>query len=450
MVGSEFATQDQENMSRMTEARVQRLYDAVTGDNHVRACRDIPESSCTDVPGNYLIQLFSSSLTKIGDQCVNPKVVLPWIFQAGGVPPALLGFLVPIREAFSMLPQLVAAAWIRTLPRRKGLWILGAALQGLAALGMSLAGVFLRGTLLGYVSLGLVFLFSLSRGLCSVTSKDVVGKTVPKGRRGGLSGMADGVSGLAAVGLGVAAAMGVFTGGNSGWVVWLPAGGASAWWIASLFYARIKEPAGKTEGGRNAAKLALGGWRLLVDDPMFARFMLCRVLLMSTALVSPYISTLVYQGADHPAAGLGGLMILSGAASSVSSVFWGRLSDRSSRLAMGLGGLLCAAACATGVGLIRLGVPHAGWWGAGIFLAVQIGYYGVRLGRKTYVLDLASPEDRATYVAVANTLTGLLLLVGGALGAGLAVLGTEVLVGGFAGMALAGSACCLTLRNVEV
>ncbi|MGA7980877.1 MAG: hypothetical protein WCA32_11705 [Chromatiaceae bacterium] len=44
--------------------------------------------------------------------------------------------------------------------------------------------------------------FSLARGLCSVSAKDVLGKTVSKSRRGALMGWSAGLSGLAVLAVG--------------------------------------------------------------------------------------------------------------------------------------------------------------------------------------------------------------------------------------------------------
>jgi hypothetical protein len=40
----------------------------------------------------------------------------------------------------------------------------------------------------------------------------------------------------------------------------------------------------------------------------------------------------------------------------------------------------------------------------------------VRLGRKVYLVDLATAETRASYVAVSNTLIGVAMLFGGLIG----------------------------------
>ena len=53
---------------------------------------------------------------------------------------------------------------------------------------------------------------------------------------------------------------------------------------------------------------------------------------------------------------------------------------------------------------------------AGIFLLLNVMHGGVRLGRKVYLVDMASGENRAAYVAVSNTLIGVLMLIGGLVG----------------------------------
>ena len=51
---------------------------------------------------------------------------------------------------------------------------------------------------------------------------------------------------------------------------------------------------------------------------------------------------------------------------------------------------------------------------------------GVRVARKTYVVDMAGGDRRTEYVAVANTAMGALLLGAGAVSSGLASFGPAV------------------------
>jgi hypothetical protein len=52
---------------------------------------------------------------------------------------------------------------------------------------------------------------------------------------------------------------------------------------------------------------------------------------------------------------------------------------------------------------------------AAIFL-VALAHAGMRIGRKTYIVDLAGSDRRAGYVALSNTLIGIVLLLSALVG----------------------------------
>ena len=68
---------------------------------------------------------------KIADELASAKLILPWLLAVAGAPAVFSGFLVPIREAGVLLPQLVVAAAVRHLPIRKHVWLAGAGLSAL-------------------------------------------------------------------------------------------------------------------------------------------------------------------------------------------------------------------------------------------------------------------------------------------------------------------------------
>jgi hypothetical protein len=51
-----------------------------------------------------------------------------------------------------------------------------------------------------------------------------------------------------------------------------------------------------------------------------------------------------------------------------------------------------------------------------LIFAAQIAYQGARAGRKTHLTDMESDGRTAVYTALSNTLIGVMLLAGGALG----------------------------------
>jgi len=395
-----------------------KLYDLVTGDEDARVCKDIPSESCDDQPRNFFVYLGANLLTKVADELCSAKLILPWLLGALGSPAFLVGLLVPIREAGVLIPQLAVAAYIRRLPLRKGVWIWGSLLSAAALAIMALAAAALSGAIAGWAVVGLLVLFSLSRGLCSVSAKDVLGKTVSKARRGNLMGLSAGIAGALTLALGLY--LQLATGDETGAPVFvaLLGGAALLFAVAALLFHFIREQPGATEGGGNAFETAIDSLALLRKDPLFRRFVLVRIALLSVALAPPFYVLLLQSGSGGNLSGLGLLIIASGLASSISAPIWGRLSDRSSRLVMVL-----ASAAAGLVGLLTwllarvdadLLLSHYVF--AALFLLLNIAHSGVRLGRKVYLVDMASSDTRAAMVAVSNTAIGIAMLAGGFIG----------------------------------
>jgi hypothetical protein len=397
---------------------IEQLYNRVTGDEDARVCKDIPEAACHDQPRNFFAYLLANLLGKVADEIASAKLVIPWLFGALGVPAAFTGFLVPIREAGVLLPQLAVAAVVRRLAIRKGVWLLGAVLSALSLFGMALATLTLKGATAGGAMLLMLVIFSLSRGLCSVSAKDVLGKTVSKSRRGALMGWSASLSGLLVLLTGLwlglidadQAGLGVFAG--------LLSVGGLLWILATFSFAAIKEQPGATEGGGNALSVALRQLRLLQGDLPFRRFVVARSLLLAVALAPPFYVLIAQANAQAGLLGLGALIIANGLATSLSAPFWGYWGDRSSRLVMAV-----AAGCAGLLGIFTYLAVSLDWsWATGelgmaaIFLLLNVMHGGVRLGRKVYLVDMASGENRAAYVAVSNTVIGVLMLAGGLIG----------------------------------
>jgi hypothetical protein len=431
--------------------RLGTLYDFVTGDEDARVCKDIPDAACRHLPRNFFAYLVSNWLTKVADELASARLVLPWLLGSLGVPAAFTGFLVPIREAGVLLPQMVVAAYIRRLPRRRGVWLLGAALSGLTLGLVGLVALDWRGAAAGWLILGLLALHSLARGLCSVSAKDVLGKTVSKSRRGALMGYSAALAGVATLALGLYIEFFVGPQADIGLLAALLLIGAGLWVVALGVFALIREEAGATEGGGNALTTALASLALLRTDPEFGRFVLTRILLLSVALAPPFYVLLAQQHTGDGLAGLGTMIIASGLAGSISAPVWGRLGDRSSRTVMSLAAL--------GAGILGLvvwallaadaQVMASPWTYALLFLLLAIMHNGVRLGRKVYLVDMATQEQRAAYVAVSNTVIGVAMLGGGLVGVLADIAGTPAAILLLAVIALAAAVLAWRLPEVS-
>lgn len=430
---------------------VRDLYDLVTGDENARVCRDISDAACHEQPTNFFIHLISLLANKAGDLIASPKLVLPWLLATIGAPVWMTGMLVPIRESLALLPQLVVAGWMRQWPVRKWFWVAGAAIQGTSILAMIGAALAFAPATAGALILALLVVFSLGRGVCSVSYKDVQGKTIAKTRRGTLSGYAASAAGGLAVVLGVLLWW-VPTSSTHLWPILLLLAFAGVLWIAgAIIFAALQEFPGATDGGGNAMKTAVASLDLIRSKPGFARFIGVRGLLVATALAAPYYTQLARSHGGDALANLAILLALSGLASLVSAPFWGRFSDQSARQVLIIVGVAAA--------VLNLGVAWVAFSGMASTLGVwpfAIAYFllagihaGVRLGRKTYLTDLASQADRARLTAVANTSIGLILLIAGGLVAAIGSLGADYAVAFLALPALAAAVLAYALPEVE-
>ncbi|SMX41501.1 Major Facilitator Superfamily protein [Maliponia aquimaris] len=388
---------------------------------------------------NGLRHAAALTMTKLADGLIDPKLVLSWLGGALGVPAGIVGLFVPIREAGALVPQILLAGRVQAMPRRKWAWVGGSVGQGLGAGLIVLAALTLEGWTLGVVMALALAGLAVSRALCSVSYKDILGKTVEKTRRGAVTGIAGSASALLVLGFAAALILG---GGQALWPVLAAISAASALWLlAAALFSRLEEQKSRPQTGPAIDLTPL--WQ----DSQFRRFIAARGALTVTALAPPYFVLL--GGGQSALQALGALMVASAAASFVSSYVWGRLADRSSRLVLALAGLAGAGFMTLAVQADLAGWTAAPWVIPAILFGLMVAYHGVRQGRSVYLVDMAPEDARSSYAALANTAIGVLLLVVGALGAALATLGPLVALAGFAGLSLLGGWLALGLDEVE-
>ncbi|WP_110686893.1 MFS transporter [Salinicola aestuarinus] len=428
-----------------------QLFERLTGDDDSRMCRDISDEACREQPGNFFRHLLAALGNKLADELSNARLILPWLMGAIGAPVWMVGLLVPIREAGALLPQLLIAGYIRLRAVRKWVWVLGGIVQAAGALALALLALFGEGSWAGALVLVALTGLSLGRGLSSVATKDVLGKTIAKQRRGTLMGWSAGVAGALTLLIGLALVLlGDRPGGMAIAVLLLTA--ALGWLLNALCAALVQEEPGATKGGANAWDSLKDGLGLMRKDRRFLHFNLSRALLLSSALALPYLALLGQQNSGTDLGSLGILIVTSGLAGMIAGPIWGRLADRSSRQVMrtsAIGAALCCfagAACA----LLPASIRESVWPYAAVYGLLMIAHAGIRLGRKTYVIDLADSDSRALYVAFSNTFTGIVMLGLGLLLGGLAQwLGSAGLLGVLALLASAAAVSAHALAEVE-
>ncbi|EAR22098.1 hypothetical protein [Nitrococcus mobilis] len=411
----------------------------VDDDESAQVCRDLPESACRAQPHNYGVHVVSLSLARVGEGLADTKLVLAWLLDAIGAPTWALGLLVPVRESLAMLPQLVISARIRRLAMRKTVYVFGCVVQGATVVGFGLMGWFAQMfscALVGIIAVALIAIFALGRSLCSISHKDLLGKTVDMGWRGSVSGTAGTIAALATLLLAIAYSVG-----------WIPltvpivagmvALGGACWLLAAFVFGLLREEPGATTGDIDGLAAVIAQLGLLRSDAQLRRLIVARTLLLSSALAPPFYIAL---SGDRAASGLGTLgpfMVAAAAASLTSTYVWGRFSDKSSRLVLMLAATLAtlANAVAAFVALTMPTVLEEASLLPVLLFVLMIAHQGVRLGRSVHVVDMADRDNRATYTALSNSVVGLILLAGGVFGVIAQWLGIGAVLAVFTSMA---------------
>lgn len=361
------------------------------------------------------------TLTKSGDAVVDAKAVLPFLLAAGGAPAVLTGLLVPIRESGSMLPQAALAPYVQRVERRRLVWAAGSVGQAIAVVGMAVAALSLSGAALGGTVVVALAFFALSRSLSSIAFKDVLGRAVSQGSRGRVTGLATSAAGIVALTIGVAIRLlGGGDGGGQGTSTdvfgVLLFGAAIAWLLAAAIFTTVRER--PEEDAADPAEVDRSVMDLLRDDGRFRQFVFARTLLLASALSPPYVVALAVEETGSSLGELGPFVIASGVAALIGGRFWGDRADESSRRVMAQAAGL-AALLITAFLLLRLveDLRTSLLLYVAVHFLLNVVHAGARVGRSTYIVDVASGDLRTRYVAASNTVMAVALLgVGAAVG----------------------------------
>lgn len=393
---------------------------------------------------NQRVHTHSLSLTRFGDGLVDPKLVLSWLLTTVGAGAFWVGLLVPVREAGALLPQLFTAARLRKVAVRKWWWIYGSVVQGMMVFCMALSGLFLTGFAAGAAIVGCLTVFAVARSICSVSYKDVLGKTVVKNRRGAVSGAASSISAMGVLLFGLLLVFEVFA---QQFIVFGALFLATVLWVVAAvrFSSLIEEPSEVIVTNSESVITLYAGY--LFKDRELQKFLVVRALLTATAVAPPFLLLLAQVGEGNILTQLGGLVVASSFASFVSGRIWGGLCDRSTPLVLAGTGLLSAAFFWLAIWGVGAAMYVTTWFLPVVLFGIMVSYQGVRLARNTHLVNLASEETRAAYAAISNTLIGVVLLFTGLFGVLAELYGVESVMWLLVAMSVLGGLISFSLQK---
>jgi len=344
-----------------------------------------------------------------------PNSVLPAFVSQFTRSAPVIGLVSTVLNGCWLLPQVASAQWISGMARKKpylvaamggrvGFWIIALALWlGLA----QRANLML---LLFFVCFGL---FATCDGLASVAWFDLLARSIPIKRRGGLMGIAQVISGLAGLGVGWVITQ-VLTGTRFPFpenyaliftfaaVAFIP----SAIALISLREPRIDPVEHEPRRPRK------NGWLTpFARDPAFRRFVLCRVLVGLVALVSPFYVIHATDVLALSPAVVGSFVAAQQVGALVSGALLGLVSNRwgpllTARISSAL--TIAAPAFALGAHLAQDSFLVQAY--PLVYFVLGVYQSSSMLGFYNYLLEIAPDDLRPSYIGLANTTLGILTL----------------------------------------
>lgn len=395
----------------------EKAYDLITDDGETRACNAIAEEACNEAPYSFVKNAVNGFCTKLAEQLASPGVILPWVLSVLNASVGLTGLLVPIKNAGSLLPQLLVSAKIRAFAVRKYFWVGAGLVQGLMLALIALIIYTLEGNLAGYLIVAALFVFSMASGVGSIAFKDVMGKTIPKGKRGRLLATRATGGGILTVIAGLVFYFFVNESTDLTFYVYLFLIAAFLWWASAALFAAIDEKPGAQDGGRTPLNEAKNAISLLKEDRNFSNFLITRALLMAIPLAQPFFIIYARQLLDVSLQSLGLFVIVAGVSNTISSPFWGKFADKSSRGLMVVVSVMGILTCLYAILFDQLPANLQTIYAfAPIFFVNIMAHGGARLSRKTYLVDYAPEKERPLYVSLANTVIGVFTLLTAGIG----------------------------------
>lgn len=355
----------------------------------------------------------------LGMAFLGPTTILPALIRLLGGSPVVVGSLGTIQTGLWLLPQLVAGRYVANRPLVKKHIVVPAAFSRAFILllvpalwwsAVRAPGLAVAAVILAYAC------FTVLDALSSVGWFDMVAKVLPAERRGRLLGVYQSLTSLLAIGAG-AVVSAILAQARPPWAnhTLLIALAAVCFCIGPCLICTVREPRGVVEGTHQQSWAhylpRLAG--ILRGDRRFAWLATVRWLAGLADMASAFY---ILYAADrlHMQAETIGLFVSAGVAGGLlSGALLGPLGDRkgSARVVAVIMLLRCLVpALALISPYIAAREPRVAL-GAFVLLFAAMGMANsaYMVGFSHFLLGIAPPGETATYMALANTLTGLLM-----------------------------------------
>jgi MFS-type transporter involved in bile tolerance (Atg22 family) len=379
---------------------------------------------------NFFLLLTEYAMRHVAIAFIDPNIILPVFLSRLTDSPLLIGLNSSLPFTMWLFPQLFAARYLSGKTHRKQyiliLMLANRPVCFVLALALLFGGVRYPPLMLTLVTLGSSLLWA-TQGLSSVAWFDLVDMAMPNRRRGRLFGSGQVVSGLLIVGAGLAIS---YILGNAGlpfprdYVVLFLIGGAilAVDWFVMAAVKEPEETAAVDPGVSNHSFL-----RHLADiwkqDRDFRTFIAVRLLTGLKGLAVPFYAIYGTEQLRLGEGVVGSFTSILVIGNMVGAVLLGALYEKRGGRWSIRGGVVAGMFVPLWTLLLPSLIPAGHPWTVYayglVFFALGVQKASFLQGFCNYLLDLAPADQRPTYMALSNTINGVVLwpaaLVGGAI-----------------------------------
>jgi MFS family permease len=385
---------------------------------------EIPQAAqAKEVRRNFALHALNGTLFQFARGMIDPSLVLTtWFVGRLTSSNLLLGLVVPLGQAGWFLPQVFASAPIQRMKRKKPVYLTSAAIRVIVWASLAVMvwlidepTVLLPGFFMLYA------IAQLAAGPAGLAFFDVVAKTVPAHRRGGLFATRMFAGGILALG--------------ASWVVNIVLDHPSLPFphdialLLTLFsvmlipafatFLAVREPPGASIAERVGIRRQLRrAGQILKKDPVYRTYTIIRLIIALTGIALPFYSVYAKNvlGAQASMAGIYAATVTG--AKLLSNPILGWISNRKGnrlvlKLLIGGRGLTLLVALVL-VGLVSL-LQLKGTWlpylAIPLFLLDGMLFPAGIMAGSNFLMELAPDTERSIYLGLTNTLSGIVTLL---------------------------------------
>lgn len=343
----------------------------------------------------------------LANKLASPQIVLPWVYSLLGGPLFLIGLLIPSVRMGSLIAQMTVVPSLLIRPFRKKAFV-GASFA-IASMLLLICLSALQTNQFVAASIFFICLFGIGacNGISTLSSQEVMAKSMPKRRVGPVLALQGSIGGLLTLILLVVLH---FTDTDTEsklqhlLFIFMAAG---VWILTGLTFSLIKEPASKIQAKKSVWQETVEGWHLFRSTAWFRRFFVTRALFLSVGLAMPFYAIHAAMEIKADTDGMSIAVLATAITSMLAGPLLARFLSKSIKGVMISAGLFAAFAGVVAILHNTIGLLPTTIIFGFVFAILDIAVQGLTQGSKAYLAIKCPEADRPRFLAINNVLLGV-------------------------------------------